>query len=159
MKKSVKDIAGLINGEVVGDTSTQIHSLGSIETAKEGEIAFAFSKEHLQRLEETLASCVVVPKDFGFPSKKTLIKTPNPKEAFIYLLNFFYKPERRRPEIHKQAVVSSNAVLGKDVYLGPHAVIEEGAAIGDNSTIEAGVYVGKGTKIGKDTLIYPNVTI
>ena len=94
MKKSVKDIASLINGEVVGDTSTQIHSLGSIETAKEGEIAFAFSKEHLQILEETLASCVVVPKDFGFPSKKTLIKTPNPKEALIYLLNFFYFTEK-----------------------------------------------------------------
>lgn len=159
MEKSVKELASLINGEAVGDVAAQIHSLSSIESAKEGEMAFAFSKEHLQRLEETAASCIVVPKEFNFPSKKTLIKTPNPREAFINLLNFFYRPARKKPEIHKQAVISNDASLGKDVYIGPYAVIEDGATIGDNTTIEAGVYVGKETKIGKGTFIYPNVTV
>ena len=50
MTKSVKEIARLIKGEVVGDSSAKIHSLGSIESAKEGEITFAFSKEHLERM-------------------------------------------------------------------------------------------------------------
>jgi len=43
-----KEIAGLLNGEVVGDGASQIHNVSSIETAKEGELAFAFSKEHLR---------------------------------------------------------------------------------------------------------------
>lgn len=159
MKKSVKEIAALIKGEVAGDDAVQIHSLGSIESAKEGEMAFVFSKEHLRGIEETDASCVVVPKDFDLPSKKTLIKTSNPREALIYLLTSFYKPERKKPEVHKEAVVSTGARLGKDLYIGPYAVIEDGAGIGDNTVIEAGVFIGKNSRIGKETLIYPNVTI
>jgi len=159
MEKSVKEIAALIKGEVAGDGAVQIHNLASIESAKEGEMAFLFSKEHLPGFEATNASCVVVPKDFDLPSKKTLIKTANPREAFINLLMSFYRPERKRPEVHKQAVVSASARLGKDVYIGPFAVIEDGASIGDNTVIEAGVFIGKNSAIGKETLIYPNVTI
>lgn len=156
---SVKEIAGLINGEVVGDGAARIHNVGSIEAAKEGEMAFAFSKEHLENLEETNATCVVVPKEFSTPSKKTLIKTQNPREALVTLLSAFYKPKRNAPEIHRLAYVSKGARLGRDVYIGPFAAVEDGASVGDNTVIEAGVFVGKNTQIGKNALIYPNVTI
>ena len=159
MTKSVQEIATLLKGKVVGDSARQIRNVSSLESAKEGEMAVAFSKEHLQRLEETSASCVVVPQEFELPSNKTLIKIANPKEAFIHILTFFYRPDRKRPGIHKQASVSDNAKLGKGVYVGAHAVIEEDATIGDNAVIEAGVYVGKGSAIGNNSFIYPNVTI
>ncbi|NQT07120.1 MAG: UDP-3-O-(3-hydroxymyristoyl)glucosamine N-acyltransferase [Candidatus Omnitrophica bacterium] len=159
MRKSVQDIAGLIKGEVVGDKGAQISSVSSMESAKENELAFAFSKEHLEKLEETGASCVVVPKDFNGPSKKTLIKTPNPKEAFVNLLSMFHKPEKRVPGTHERAVVSKRAKIGKGVYIGPCTVIEDGAEIGDNTIIEAGAYVGKGSRVGSRTTIHPNVVI
>lgn len=157
--KSIQEIAGLIKGEVVGDGTKEIRSLGSIESAEENELAFAFSKEHIQILERTNASCVVVPKEFNIPTKKTLIKTANPREAFIGLLNLFHKPYRKDPGVHQNATVSSDARLGTGVYIGPYAVIEEGVKIGDKTTIEAGTYIGKGSRIGNNTLIYPNVTV
>ncbi len=156
---SVKEIAGIIKGEVVGDASLQINNLGSIESAKNGEISFAFAKKHLEKLEETNASCVIVPESFTASSKKTLIKTPNPREAFINLLRAFYKPERKKPGIHPSAVVSKSAKLANGVYVGPNAVIEEGVGIGENTTIEAGVFVGKNSSVGNDTLICANVSI
>ncbi len=159
MKKSVQEIAGLIKGDVVGDSKTEIHGLNTIESARPGEIAFAFSKEHLKRLEETGASCIVVPKEFDTPSGKTLIKASNPREVFIGMLNFFNKPEKKTPGTHKQASVSDKAKIGKNVYIGPFAVIEDGATVGDNTTIEAGVFVGKGSAIGNNTVIHANVTI
>lgn len=159
MAKSVREIAALIKGEVIGDKTAAINGVASIESAGEGELAFAFAKEHLQKLEETNAACVVVPKEFDMPTKKTIIKTANPKEAFIKLLNLFNRPERKTPGIHKSAVVSGRSALGKGVYIGPCAVIEDGAAVGDNSVIEAGVFVGKNSRIGDNALIYPNVTI
>jgi len=159
MTKSVHEIAALLKGEVAGDKSVQIHSVGSIESATEGQLAFAFSKEHLARLEETSASCIVVPREFNTPSKKTLIKAPNPREALISMLHFFYKPDRKKPGVHKLACVSESSKIGQGAYVGPFAVIEDEAAIGDNSTIEAGVFVGKGSKVGNGSLVYPNVTI
>lgn len=159
MAKNIKEIAKLVSGEITGDDSIQINSINDLDSAKEGEMAFAFSKEHLLRLEETRASCVVVPKEFDIPSKKTLIKTANPREAFINLLILFNKPKKKAPAISERAAISKNAKLGRDIYIGPCAVVEEGVSIGDNSVIESGVYIGKETRIGENTLIYPNVTI
>lgn len=159
MEKTVREIAHVIKGEVVGNADTRISGLSAIDSAVQGQMAFAFSKEHLQRLEETNASCVVVPKEFGFPSKKTLIKAQNPREAFINLLIMFHKPKRKTPGIHKQASISEKAKIGKGVYIGPCAVIEENVSIGDNSIIEAGVFIGKNTQVGQNTLLYPNATV
>ncbi|MFH1752649.1 MAG: UDP-3-O-(3-hydroxymyristoyl)glucosamine N-acyltransferase, partial [Candidatus Omnitrophota bacterium] len=146
-------------GEVVGDSAVKIANVSSLEAAREGDLAFAFSKKHLETLEETKASCVVVPNDFDAPSTKTLIKTARPKEAFIGMLNFLDKPAKKRPGTDKQATVSMSAKIGKGVYIGPHAVIEDEASVGDNSTIEAGVFIGRRSSVGNSTFINPNVTI
>ncbi|MEE8360274.1 MAG: UDP-3-O-(3-hydroxymyristoyl)glucosamine N-acyltransferase [Candidatus Omnitrophota bacterium] len=159
MTKSVQEIAFLLKGEVVGNGATKIAKINSLESAKEGDLAFAFSKKHLRSIEDTKASCVVVPKDFDAPSKKILIKTERPKEAFIGMLNFLYKPTEKKPGTNKQATVSPTAKIGKGVYIGPHAVVEDEAAIGDNTTIEAGVFIGQKSSVGKNTFINPNVTI
>lgn len=156
---SVKEIAGIIKGEVVGDDALQINNLGSIESAKEGEISFAFAKKHLEKLEESNASCVIVPDSFSSPSDKTLIKTSDPRAAFISLLRAFYKPEKNKPGIHQSAVISKGAKVAKTAYIGPNAVIEENASVGENTTIEAGVFVGKNSSVGSDTLICANVSI
>ncbi len=159
MTRSVKEIAFLLKGEVVGNGAAKIANVSSLEAAKEGDLAFAFSKKHLQFIEDTKASCVVVPKDFDVPSTKILIKTAKPKEAFIGMLNFLYKPAKKQPGRDKQATVSPTAKIGKGVYIGPHAVVEDEAAIGDNSTIEAGTFIGRKSSIGRNTFINPNVTI
>ncbi len=159
MVKSVEEIARLINGEIIGDTATQIHNVGSIESAKEGEMAFAFSKEHLERLEQTNASCVVVPQEFNLPSKKTLIKTPNPREAFINLLNQLYKPEKTGAGIHEQAIISKSAKLGKDVSIGPGTVIGDNVIIGGNTVIYANVTIYHDCIIGKNVIIHSGTVI
>ena len=156
---SVKYIANLVKGDVIGNANAQIYSMGSIDTAKEGEITFALGKEQFEKLEASLASCIIVPKEFDQPTKKTLIKTSDPREAFVHLMNAFNKPKQRKPGIHERAIVSKQAKIGRGVYIGPLAIIEEEVEIGDNTTIEAGVFIGRKSKIGSSTLIYPNVTI
>lgn len=159
MKKNVQEIAALLQGEIVGDNGAVINNINSLESADTGDLAFAFSEEHLKNLEKSRATCVVVPREFSIPTQKTLIKTPQPREAFIHLLTFFYRPEKKAPGIDSKATVSQHSSIGKGTYIGPNAVIEAGVAIGENSIIEAGVYVGKNSKVGNNALIYPNVTI
>jgi UDP-3-O-[3-hydroxymyristoyl] glucosamine N-acyltransferase len=159
MEKSVREIAFLIKGEVVGDASTKISDIGSIETAEKGDIVFAFSKEHTAFIDKTEASCIIVPKDLDISTQKTLIKTAKPKEAFIGMLRFLYKPQKKKPGIDKQAAVSPSAKIGKGAHIGPHAVIEDEVTIGDNTIIEAGTFVGRKSSVGKGSYINPNVTI
>ncbi len=159
MQKSVREIAFLLKGEVAGDPAAKISGVGSIETAERGDLVFAFSKEHMAYINSTEASCIIVPKDFDTPTEKTLIKTARPKEAFIGILRFLYKPQKKRPGIDEQAAVAPSAKIGRGAHIGPHAVIEDEVIIGEHSTIEAGVFIGKKSAVGKNTYINPNVTI
>lgn len=159
MQKSVREIAFLLKGEVVGDGSTKISGIGSIETAEKGDIVFAFTDGHIAHIDKTEASCIIVSKDFDKPTRKTLIKTAKPKEAFIGILRFLYKPQKKKPGTDKQATVSPTAKIGKGSHIGPHAVIEDEAMIGENTVIDAGVFVGRKSSVGKGCYINPNVTI
>lgn len=56
--------------------------------------------------------------------------------------------------IHPSAVISPDAVIGKDVEIGPYAVIERDTVIGDGCYIDAHVKVARYTTIGARTRIY-----
>ncbi len=61
--------------------------------------------------------------------------------------------------IHKTAIVSGEAKIGKDVQIGPYAIIEEDVEIGQATKIGAFSLCLSGTRIGRDCKIYNNVTI
>jgi len=56
-------------------------------------------------------------------------------------------------EIHSTAIVSSDAVLGENIKVGPFSIIEEGVIIGDNCELAANAQVRRGSKIGNDCYI------
>lgn len=57
-------------------------------------------------------------------------------------------------KIHKTAIVSKKAKLGKDIEIGPWSIIEDDVIIGDNTKIWQNVYIASGTVIGKDNIIH-----
>ncbi|WP_186441227.1 UDP-3-O-(3-hydroxymyristoyl)glucosamine N-acyltransferase [Desulfamplus magnetovallimortis] len=67
MKLSLKDIALAIDGEIIGDSSLEIHGVASFEDAGPGEITFASDSKFLKRLHSSRAGAVVVPPDLDFP--------------------------------------------------------------------------------------------
>jgi len=159
MKKTVKEIAKFINGEVVGQEALEITGLNSIENAKEGDLTFADNPKHAQFIEKTAASCVVTSKDIK-ESSKTIIRTENPAMAFGKLMTFINSQAVKHPAgVHATAVIEKSVKLGKNVSVGAYSVIEEGVEIGDDCIIYAGCYIGRGTKIGKSVIIYPRVVI
>jgi len=62
-------------------------------------------------------------------------------------------------KIHKSAIVSKKAKIGKNVEIGPWCVIEDDVAIGDNTKLWQNVYVAAGTTIGKDNVIHMGAVI
>jgi UDP-3-O-[3-hydroxymyristoyl] glucosamine N-acyltransferase len=160
MQYTLGEIGKILSAKLEGDANFLIKGIGTVDGAKEGEIAFALDKKYLESALRSKASAVVVPLDAKIkkPEGKSLIRVKKPKLAFVKLLELF-KEEKRLVGIHPSSIIAEDAQIGKDVFIGAGAVIESEARIGDKAIIHPQVYIGYGAEIGEETTIYPNVTI
>ncbi|HOL22916.1 MAG TPA: LpxD N-terminal domain-containing protein, partial [bacterium] len=160
MKLTVKEIADIVEGVVVGKEDAIITGISGIKEAKEGEITFIANNKYRPLLKSTKASAVIVPKDINNTVEASLIQVENPSLAFAKIMALVGpEPITFNPGIHNTAIIGKNVVLGKNISIQPYAVIEDNVEIGDGSIIGSCVYIGHYTKIGKECLIYPHVII
>jgi UDP-3-O-[3-hydroxymyristoyl] glucosamine N-acyltransferase len=159
MKKTLAEIAKIVNGEVVGDKDLVITGLSGIQEAKEGDLTFLANSKYIPFCKKTKASAIITSRDVKIPGK-SVIHADDPSLAFTNLISAVTEGNTHPFEgIHEAAYVAEDAVIGKNVAIGPCAIIESKAVIGDNAVIFGGTYIGHNTTIGAECLIYPNVTI
>ena len=160
-KKSLKlkEIAALVEGELVGDSDVTIEGVAGIKEAKQGDITFLSNPKYLSYLDATHASAVIASPEVVHKFKP-LVRVANPSSAFTKVISFFLSSQSPKISgVHSTAVIANGVRLGNGVFIGPHVVIEEGTLIGDGACIEANTYVGADCRIGEEVKIYPNVTI
>jgi len=159
MQKTLKEIAKLIGGRVIGDGDILITGASGIKEAAEGEITFLANPKYSPLMDKTRAAAIVTSTE-AQKSNKPLILIENPSLAFAKIISMFVPDEVGHPDrIDYTVVLGKGVSLGKDVAIGPYTVIGDNVAIGDNTIIYAGCYIGHHTKIGTKTLIYPHVSI
>ena len=61
--------------------------------------------------------------------------------------------------IHKTAIVSDNASIGKNVSIGAYAIIEDDVVIGDNTSIGEYSIIKKYTTMGENNIIHHHTSI
>ena len=149
-----QEIADHLRGELIGDSDAEISRVSDLATAREGEIAFLEkSTADLQ----TSASCVIVPRDFD--GSVTHIKVDDPKLAFARIAAVLHPPKARGPEIHRSAVISADAKLGNDLFIGAFCCVGDGSTIGDGTHLRAGAKIGDNVTIGRNCVLHPNVFV
>ena len=159
MRKTLKEIADFLKGEVVGDPDTVITGVCGIKEAKKGDITFVANPKYISLMQETEASAIITSCDIE-NGPKPIVRTQNPSLAFAQMLSLAVPVEVKHPKgIHATAIIADKAKIGKGVSLGAYTVICDAAEIADNTIIYAGCYIGHYTKIGKDSIIYPHVSI
>jgi len=159
MRRTLKEIAELIDGEVVGNGNTVITGVSGIKEAGEGDITFVANPKYSPLIEETSASAIITSREVK-TAPKPIIRTDNPSLAFAKLISSMAQAELKHPQgIHPTAILGKDVSVGSDVAIGPYAVVEDNVSIGDRTIIYAGCFLGHHTKIGSDTLIYANVSI
>ena len=160
MTFTLKELAAMCGGELLGDPSATITGAASLTEAAAGEITFLGNRRYLPLLRKTRASAAFVPCDFSEEISPAQIRVADPTKAFEQVvLKLAPKPITFAPGIHPSAIVATNVKLGARVSVQPHVVIEPGVTVGDDTIIGAGSYIGHETVIGASCLIYPNVTI
>jgi UDP-3-O-[3-hydroxymyristoyl] glucosamine N-acyltransferase len=159
MRKTLREIAEFLQGEIVGDDSVIITGISGIKEAASGDITFLANPKYLPLIDKTQASAIITSRQIK-SAPKPIIRTENPSLAFSRLVSLLHPSLTRHPKgRHATAVLGQGVSLGKDVAIGAHAVIEDGVTIGDNTVVYAGCYIGPDTRIGKDTVIYPHVSV
>ncbi len=159
MQKTLKEIAKLIGGRVIGDGDVLITGASGIREATEGEITFLSNPKYSSLMDKTGASSIVTSTE-AQKTNKPIILTDNPSLAFIKIISMFTPEEVGHPRsIDFTTVMGKNVTLGHNVAIGAYSVIGDDVVIGDNAIIYAGCYIGHHTKIGVGTLIYPHVSI
>lgn len=159
MRKTLSEIAKIINGEVVGDANIVITGVCGIKEASEGDLTFVANPKYLSLIKTTKASAIITSRDVK-DVKKPIIRIDNPSLAFAKMVSLLAPNEVQHPQgIHAQAVIGKNVRLGKNVAIQAFCVIEDNVEIGDDSILYSGVYVGHHTKIGKKALMYHGVSI
>ncbi len=161
MEFTAEMIAGLLEGEVVGDKEAKVHTVSSIEEGHEGSLAYLTNLKYEPYLYTTGASIVLTDRSFvpSQPVRATLVKVESAAAAVLKLLEMYQAAKPRRKGIARLASVSPEARLGEECYAGDFAVIEEGAQIGDRCQIYPQAYVGRGVRIGDDTILYPGAKV
>jgi UDP-3-O-[3-hydroxymyristoyl] glucosamine N-acyltransferase len=158
MEKKLKELASLVDGEVVGNGEVTIRGVAPIEEARAGEITFIAHTRYLAQLNETQASAVIVSPSIS-EANKPLLRVANPYLAFAKILQVYaHRPYKPRG-IAQQAWVCSTATVGKDVSIYPFVYVGDHAEIGTRVVLFPGVFVGDNTVIGDDTVAYANVSI
>lgn len=163
MEFSAEQIAGLIDGEIVGNKDVKVTGLSKIEEGEPNTLTFLANQKYEPHIYTTNASIAIVAKSFvptkDTPSTLTLIKVEDPYSCFAKLLEIYNKMHEKTPKIEKNSFVSESAKVGTDVYIGANAYISDGVEIGDNVKIYPNVYIGDNVKIGDNSTVHPSATI
>jgi len=157
LKKTLREIADLIHGVLLGDGDIEITGVTNLEDATPMDIAFAVPP-HLEKAAQSVAAAVIIPSavtEFAKPA----IRVDNPRVAFVTLLNAFTPQIAVEPGVHVTAVIGKNVSIGDNVSIMAYVVIADGVQIGNNTIVYPHTYIGHNAIIGNDNLIYPNVTI
>lgn len=159
IRKTLKEIAQLIDGEVLGDEDAVITGISGIKEAEDGDLTFLANPKYIHLMDTTRAAAVITSREIA-KAPKPIIRTDNPSLAFAKIISLLMTDEQQYPSgIHPAAVVGKNVRLGRDIALQPYVVLDDEVEVGDRTIIYAGTYIGHHAKIGSDCLIYPNVVI
>jgi UDP-3-O-[3-hydroxymyristoyl] glucosamine N-acyltransferase len=157
---TLKDLAALVNGHVVGDGSVPIARIASIEEAGSDALTFATTPTYFTAASSSAAAAILVDASLAQQaSPKPLLVVENARRALAELLESFRPPRPRGPFRHPSAAIAVDARLAADVYVDAHAFVGSGASIGRGSVVAAGAYVGEGVSIGESAWIKPNASV
>ncbi len=160
-RKSYKlgDIVGQFGGELIGDASTRIKQVATLESARAGDITFVSQARYLARLNESRAAAVILGGDARDAASLPRIICDNPYAYFAKVSSLLNPPPPVTPGIHKSAVVDRSARVSKSASIGAGAVIGKRARIAERAEIGPGCFIGHGTTIGEGTRLHANVSI
>jgi UDP-3-O-[3-hydroxymyristoyl] glucosamine N-acyltransferase len=154
----LRQLAELVQGELVGDGEVEIVELGALDTAGPGMISFLARAGKEASLPATNASAVIVPLAIE-SAAVSIIRVRDPYLAAALIHNHLLMVPFQATGVHPRAHVGVQTPVPEQISIGPLAVIGERVRLGERVRIDPGVVMGDDVEIGDDSIIHANVTI
>jgi UDP-3-O-[3-hydroxymyristoyl] glucosamine N-acyltransferase len=156
---SLQELAQLIGGELKGDPNAIITSMGTLESAKSGQMSFLTNAKYKNAMAITKATAVILKEaDVEFCATNKIIHT-DPYVAFAKAAQLLDSSPIPDLFISELARIHASANIGENASIAPGVVIEKNVKIGKNAIIGANTVVGEGAQIGDDVNLRANVTL
>ena len=165
MEFTAKMISDLVGGKIEGNPDVIIRQPAKIEEAEEGSITFLANIKYEAFAYTTKASALLVGLDFkpAQPISATLIRVENVYETVRFLLEQFSEAQAPKTSnvtnVASTAFIHETATVGEGSQVGTFSCIEANAKVGKNTIIYPQVYIGEGAEVGDNVILYAGVKI
>jgi UDP-3-O-[3-hydroxymyristoyl] glucosamine N-acyltransferase len=156
---TLAELAIHFGGEVEGDGSVAVNGIGTLESAREGQLSFLSNSKYRRQLADSKASAVIVGEADRDASSLPRIVTANPYLYFARVAQFFHPPPPIVPGIHPNAVVDEGSMVASTSSVGPFAYVGRNVRIGERCMIANHVSIADRVTLGDDCRLLPGVVI
>lgn len=161
MKFTALQIAGILEGDVVGNPDAEVSKLSKIEEGFKGALTFLSNPKYTHYIYTTKASITIVNKSFKPEShiETTLIKVDDAYLAFSKILEYYNSVKPNKTGIEEPSFIAVSAKYGKEIYVGAFSYISDNVSIGNNVKIFPNAFIGDNVQIGDNTIIFSGAKI
>jgi UDP-3-O-[3-hydroxymyristoyl] glucosamine N-acyltransferase len=161
MKFTAAQIAGILEGEVVGNLDAEVYKLSKIEEGSEGSLTFLANPKYINFIYSTQATITIVNNTFEPDQeiKTTLIKVDDAYKSFSKLLEYYNQVKLMKSGIEQPSVISEGVTYGTDLYLGSFCYVGKNVTIGNNVKIYPNTFIGDNVSIGNNCVFFAGVRI
>ena len=161
MKFTAQQIAGILEGDIVGNPDVEVSKLSKIEEGTEGSLTFLSNPKYTSYIYSTKASITIVNKTFKpeHDINTTLIKVEDAYKSFSKLLEYYNQVKLNKQGVEQPSFISDSVTLGDDVYVGAFSYIGDNVSIGKSVKIFPNTYIGDNVTIGDHTIVFSGAKI
>lgn len=161
MKFTAEQIAGILEGEVIGNPNAEVYKLSKIEEGIEGSLTFLANPKYSNYIYTTKATIVIVNNTFEPEQaiEATLIKVEDAYQAFSKLLEYYNQVKLMKSGIEQPSVISEGVQYGDNLYLGSFCYLGQNVKIGNNVKIYPNSFIGDNVVIGDNCVFFAGVRI
>jgi UDP-3-O-[3-hydroxymyristoyl] glucosamine N-acyltransferase len=162
MEFTIRQIAALLDGDVLGDDSLTINQVAKIEAGQPGCVSFLANPKYEPYLYTTAASAVIVDKSFEpkSPVAVALIRVENAYLAFTRLLEEYQQRlTASRTGVEEPAFTGTGTQTGDHGYRGAFSYVGQNCRIGQHVKIYPHAYIGHNVQIGDHCVVHPGARV
>ncbi len=161
MKFTATQIAGILEGDIVGNPDVEVSKLSKIEEGTEGSLTFLANPKYKAFIYSTKASITIVNKSFEAENglTTTLIKVDDAYKSFSKLLEYYNQIKMNKSGVEQPSFISDSARYGDNIYVGAFTYLGDNVKIGENVKIFPNCYVGDNVSIEENTVLFSGVRI
>ena len=149
-RRTLGEIATRFGLDCRGDDRQVIAGIGTLASARAGQIAFLANPLYRKQLAATQAAAVVLRADDAAHCPVDCLIAADPYSAFAKIAALFEPRPDHVPGIHSSAVIAADARIDASASIGAHV------SVGARTVVEAGAVIGPGCVIGEDCLVGAN---